>query len=156
MDDSAEDEWWKPHGVTFPPGREYPLTKAHSISCFTQMCRLSVIFHEILIHIYDPVQSKSEYEVEECIHREGAAMLQWWQDLPTFLKIDALILPDFSPPSHIVTLKSVSTFNIKQELTFSARSTTLSRSFFTDRCSFDAPTTRVRLLLLTHLISKSA
>lgn len=105
MDDSAEDELWIPHGLTFPEGSEYPLHKAHSISCFTQMCRLSVIFHEILIHVYDPVQSKTEIEVEECLIREGQAMREWWQDLPDFLKIDPLSLPQYAPPSHIVTLK---------------------------------------------------
>lgn len=71
------------------------------------MCRLSVIFHEILVHIYDPMQSKSEHEVEDCLYREGEAMRQWWLDLPPFLKIDALALPEWSPPSHIVTLKYV-------------------------------------------------
>lgn len=104
MDDSAEDELWLPHGVAFPPAQEYPATKAHSISCFTQMCRLSAIFNEILMHIYDPLRSKTEQEVDDCLIREGFAMRQWWQDLPSFLRIDAQALPQYCPPSHIVTL----------------------------------------------------
>lgn len=104
MDDSAEDELWIPHGLHYSDGQEYPATKAHSISCFTQMCRLSAIFNEILIHIYDPLQSKSEQEVEDCLMREGFALRQWWQDLPSFLRIDAQSLPEYCPPSHIVTL----------------------------------------------------
>lgn len=104
MDDSAEDELWLPHGVNYPEGQEYPATQAHSISCFTQVCRLSAIFNEILIHIYDPIGSKTEQEVEDCLIREGFAMRQWWQDLPSFLRIEAQALPQQSPPSHIVTL----------------------------------------------------
>lgn len=104
MDDSAEDELWIPHGLQFPPGQEYPATKAHSVSCFTQMCRLSAIFNEILVHIYDPLHSKTDQEVENCLTREGFALRQWWQDLPMFLRIDTQALPEYCPPSHIVTL----------------------------------------------------
>lgn len=104
MDDSAEDELWLPHGVVYPEGQEYPPTQAHSISCFTQMCRLSAIFNEILVHIYDPLRSKTEQEIDDCLIREGFAMRQWWQDLPLFLKIDVQALPEHCPPSHIVTL----------------------------------------------------
>lgn len=104
MDDSAEDELWLPHGVHYPEGQDYPPTQAHSVSCFTQMCRLSAIFNEILLHIYDPLRSKTEQEVDDCLIREGFAMRQWWQDLPLFLKIEAQDLPHYAPPSHIVTL----------------------------------------------------
>ena len=104
MDDSAEDELWQPHGLKFPEGQEYPATKARSVSCFTQMCRLSAIFNEILTHIYDPVRTKTEQEVEDCLIREGFALRQWWQDLPVFLRIDVQALPEYCPPSHIVTL----------------------------------------------------
>lgn len=104
MDDSAEDELWVPHGLRYPEGQEYPPTKAHSITCFTQMCRLSAIFNEILTHIYDPLRSKTEQEVEDCLIREGFALRQWWQDLPPFLRIDAQSLPEYCPPSHIATL----------------------------------------------------
>ncbi|KAK5075715.1 hypothetical protein LTR70_008357 [Exophiala xenobiotica] len=104
MDDSAEDELWLPHGLKYPEGQEYPATQAHSVSCFTQMCRLSAIFNEIMIHVYDPLRSKTDQEVEDCLIREGFAMRQWWQDLPCFLRIDAQALPEYCPPSHIVTL----------------------------------------------------
>ncbi|KAK5070615.1 hypothetical protein LTS08_004388 [Lithohypha guttulata] len=104
MDDSAEDELWLPHGVQYPEGQQYPPTQAHSISCFTQMCRLSAIFNEILLHMYDPLNSKTEQEIDDCLIREGFAMRQWWQDLPSFLKIEAQDLPQYAPPSHIVTL----------------------------------------------------
>ena len=104
MDDSAEKELWLPHGIKCPNGQEYPATPAYSISCFTQMCRLSAIFNEILLHIYDPLRTKTEQEVDDCLIREGFAMRQWWQDLPIFLKMEAQALPRFCPPSHIVTL----------------------------------------------------
>ncbi|KAK8045453.1 C6 transcription factor [Apiospora rasikravindrae] len=66
-DDSAEEELWIPHGVTFAPGKQYPPTPAHSTSCFIKMCELSVIFNQILINIYDPLQQLSPSIIEDCV-----------------------------------------------------------------------------------------
>ena len=96
---------WTPHGVTFPPGKQYPPTPAHSTSCFIKMCELSLIFNQILIHIYDPLQQHSPSIIEECVRTEGAALQCWWDGLPPFLRIDTDTMPLYAPPSHIVTLK---------------------------------------------------
>ena len=69
------------------------------------MCQLSVIFNQILIHMYDPLQQRTEEEIQTCFVREETALHQWWDDLPPFLKIDINALPVLAPPSHIVTLK---------------------------------------------------
>jgi hypothetical protein len=69
------------------------------------MCRLSVIFNQILIHMYDPADQNSEEEIQECILQEEVALDHWWEDLQVFLKIDTSAMPDDAPPSHIVTLK---------------------------------------------------
>lgn len=69
------------------------------------MCRLSVIFNEILIHMYDPLLQNTDAEVQECLYTQEAALQQWWEQLPSFLKLDPGALPTLSPPSHIVTLK---------------------------------------------------
>lgn len=105
LDDSAEEELWQPHGISFPPGQAYTPTKAHSTSSFVQMCRLSVIFNQILTHMYDPLQHSTSAEVRTCVREQGAALDTWWAELPDFLKIDVHHLPPLSPPSHIVTLK---------------------------------------------------
>ena len=72
-----------------------------------RMCQLSEIFNQILIHMYDPMGQNSEVEINSCLTSEGAALLHWWQDLPSFLRIDPQKLPTQCPPSHIVTLKYV-------------------------------------------------
>jgi hypothetical protein len=105
VDDSAEDDLWTPHGITYPDGMQYPPTPARSVSCFMQMCRLSVIFNQILIHMYDPMKQNTKAEVEACLDHEGMALKAWWEDLPHFLRIDTKDLPAHCPPSHIVTLK---------------------------------------------------
>jgi hypothetical protein len=105
VDDSNENEMWTPFGITYSDGVKYPPIAAHSTSCFVQMCRLSVIFNEILIHMYDPLGLNTEAEIQECLVRQEAALKQWWEELPHFLKIDAGMLPPLAPPSHIVTLK---------------------------------------------------
>ncbi|CAK7212646.1 hypothetical protein SCUCBS95973_001534 [Sporothrix curviconia] len=104
LDDSAEEELWQPHGISFPPGEEYPPTKAHSTSSFVQMCRLAVIFNQILTHMYDPLQHSTSAQVRQCVLEQEAALNQWWAELPVFLKIDVHSLPLLCPPSHIVTL----------------------------------------------------
>ncbi|CAK7229951.1 hypothetical protein SEUCBS140593_007419 [Sporothrix eucalyptigena] len=104
LDDSAEEELWQPHGICFPPGQSYTPTKAHSTSSFVQMCRLSVIFNQILTHMYDPLQHSTSAEVRNCVREQGVALDTWWAELPDFLKIDVHRLPQLSPPSHIVTL----------------------------------------------------
>ena len=57
--------------------------------------------------MYDPADQNTETEVQECILREEVSLDQWWDGLPTFLKIATNELPDDAPPSHIVTLKYV-------------------------------------------------
>ncbi|KAH8586683.1 fungal-specific transcription factor domain-containing protein [Bisporella sp. PMI_857] len=104
LDDSAETELWTPHGLEYPDGREYPPTQAHSISCFMRMCRLAEIFNLILIRIYNPLHQNNAKEIQDCLEKEGHALKLWWEDLPTFLRIDAQDLPMHCPPSHIATL----------------------------------------------------
>lgn len=69
------------------------------------MCRLSLIFNQILIHMYDPTLRNSEVEMQECLEAQEPALQQWWDELPPHLKIDPTNLPALAPPSHIVTLK---------------------------------------------------
>ncbi|KAH0489204.1 hypothetical protein TgHK011_009645 [Trichoderma gracile] len=105
FDDSAENELWVPFGA--PPLQttpwKYPPATAHSASCFLSMCRLSVIFNEILIHMYDPLMQNTESEVFECLTTQEPALQQWWDELAPYLKLEPMALPSLAPPSHIVT-----------------------------------------------------
>lgn len=69
------------------------------------MCRLSITFNEILVHMYDPVKTNTQAEMEACLEKEGPALRRWWDELPGPLKIDTGCPPPVAPPSHIVTLK---------------------------------------------------
>ncbi|KAJ6438016.1 C6 transcription factor [Purpureocillium lavendulum] len=105
FDDSAEEDIWVPFGaeqvgVTW----KYPPTPAHSTSCFMSMCSLSVIFNEILIHMYDPLSRNTDAEVQECLRTQEPAFQEWWNRLAPHLKLDPLALPPMAPPSHIVTM----------------------------------------------------
>ncbi|OGE51789.1 hypothetical protein PENARI_c012G03888 [Penicillium arizonense] len=104
FDDSSENELWYPHSFSIPGGVEYPPTPSHSTSCFVRMSQLSVIFNQILIHMYDPLQQHTETDIQACFVREDTALHQWWDDLPPFLKIDVNALPVLAPPSHILPL----------------------------------------------------
>lgn len=71
------------------------------------MCRLSLIFNEILVHMYDPILQNTEIEMVECLQTQEPALQRWWDELPTFLKLEPARLPPRAPPSHIITMKSV-------------------------------------------------
>ena len=107
VDDSAENDLWTPFGACRNDNWKYPPTTSHSASSFMSMCRLSLIFNEILIHMYDPLMQNTESEMFECLHTQEAALQQWQDQLPPFLKIDPLNLPPLAPPAHIVTIKYV-------------------------------------------------
>lgn len=76
VDDYAEYELWSPHGIVYSQGLEYPPTTAHSISCFRWMCRLSIIFNQILLHIYDPSKVHTDSELRACLKSEGQSLKQ--------------------------------------------------------------------------------
>ncbi|OWT42370.1 C6 transcription factor [Pochonia chlamydosporia 170] len=104
VDDSAENDLWVPFGISqTDTAWNYPLTTAHSASCFMSMCRLAVIFNEILLHMYDPLSQNTDTEIQECLNFQEPLLQQWWDQLPTHLKIDPVSLPTLAPPSHIVT-----------------------------------------------------
>lgn len=104
LDDTSEIEIWTPHGIVFPEGTHYPPTQAHSTSCFMKMCSLTEILNQILIHIYDPVRKSSESEFYSCIQDQAKNLTEWWEELPSYLKLVATDLPPYCPPSHIALI----------------------------------------------------
>jgi hypothetical protein len=105
VDDSAENELWIPFGAPRGEAWKYPPATAHSASSFTSTCQLSVIFNEILIHMYDPLMQNTDAEIQECLQIQEVSLHQWWERLPHYLRIDPVSLPSLAPPSHIVTMK---------------------------------------------------
>ena len=72
-----------------------------------QMCRLSVIFNQILLNMYNPEKGASDKELLACFYQQDEALQSFWVHLPEFLKINPTAPPPYAPPSHIVTLKYV-------------------------------------------------
>ncbi|CAM1504757.1 Fc.00g023480.m01.CDS01 [Cosmosporella sp. VM-42] len=107
FDDSSENELWFPFDSPHGGDWKYPPATAHSTSCFMSTCRLSTIFNEILIHMYDPLLQNTEAEMQECLQIQDPALQQWWDQLPSHLRIDPLALPALAPPSHIVTMNAL-------------------------------------------------
>lgn len=70
-----------------------------------KMCGLAEILNQILIHIYDPVRKISESEFCACVQEQAKILTDWWEELPSYLKLEATDLPPYCPPSHIVLLK---------------------------------------------------
>jgi hypothetical protein len=70
-----------------------------------KMCSLSEILNQIIIHIYDPAGRTTEAQILNCVDGQGRNLETWWNELPSFLKLNINDLPPYSPPSHIVTLK---------------------------------------------------
>lgn len=105
------------------------------------MCSLSIIFNEILIHMYDPLSENTEEEMQECLQTQGVALQQWHEQLGDPLKMTPVVLPLVSPPSHIVTLKYVRYANGYQDLAniMIAYSTTPLQYYSTGQCYPSAP-----------------
>jgi hypothetical protein len=139
FDDSADTELWVPFGLLQTGEQQYQATPAYSTSCFTQVCKLSVTFNEILTHMYDPIQPNTYAQMQECLKKQGPAMREWWEQLPPHLRIDTADMPTVAPPSHIVTLKYVR----ERALTISQRYIRVSQSADT-RCLIALCTTHSR------------
>jgi hypothetical protein len=128
MDDFTENDPWEPYyGFTEDPARiktPYPPTKGRVISCFTALCRLSIILSTIMLEIYGPslVMDGPEYgsprtptkAVQDRLKRHSmknsafikvATQLQEWSiSLSDNLRLNVEELPALSPPPHIVSL----------------------------------------------------
>ena len=105
VDDTAEFEIWKPHGIDPQMAQAYPPMQAHSISCFMRMCGLAEILNEVLVHLYDPHRQRPEEQVQYFVEELASKLHGWHSELPEFLKLSAVDLPLMCPPSHIAVLK---------------------------------------------------
>lgn len=85
VDDVAEMVGWTPHGVEGLESEAYPAQPARSVSCFTHMCRLSEIIHDIIIHVYDPLQSIPKFGMQRTLEELDVRLEEWWLHLPPTL-----------------------------------------------------------------------
>lgn len=105
LDDTSEIDIWTPQGLDQASTAEYPPTQAHTTSCFINTCALSEILNVILITMYNPAGTSTVAEVAKCATDAESRLTAWYSQLPAHLKMDLSPLPEYCPPSHIVTLK---------------------------------------------------
>lgn len=103
--DVLETEEWYPHGISLPEGMQYPPTSAYKTTCFINMCVLSKILNEVLMHIYAPDLEKTEIGFYTCIREQAINLTNFWEELPDYLKLVPGKLPLYCPPTNIVLLK---------------------------------------------------
>ncbi|KAH6662500.1 putative Zn(II)2Cys6 transcription factor [Halenospora varia] len=119
MDDFTENDPWEPY-YGLDEGRTnrvpYPPAKGHMISCFTGLCKLSVILSSIMLDIYGsstgfgPEQYQNDtiagfHSAKNTAFVRISSSIQKWRDeLPEFLRLDVANLPMLSPPLHMVSL----------------------------------------------------
>ncbi|KAH7378053.1 fungal-specific transcription factor domain-containing protein [Cadophora sp. MPI-SDFR-AT-0126] len=115
MDDFTEQNLWEPFygseqtqgGIPRPA---YPPQKGHTISCFTGLCKLSIILSTIMLEIYGtsstdtPTNSTLPNPKNSSFIKISTSIQKWWAELPFPVRLDVQNLPPISPPLHIVSL----------------------------------------------------
>lgn len=118
MDDFTENEPWTPYYGNHEQGdngkRLYPPQKGYMISCFTGLCKLSVIVSSIMLEIYGRTLEALASENEtgsvfqnmknSAFIKISASIQKWWIELPDVIRLKVNDLPALSPPLHIVSL----------------------------------------------------
>jgi hypothetical protein len=107
------------------------------ISCFTGLCKLSMILSTIMLEIYgssqeprnDGEQPSSQGTKSFAFIRISSSIQKWWIDLPEHLRLNVKNLPDFSPPLHILSLN----------LLYHTTSILLHRPFIVGATEFQSP-----------------
>ncbi|CAL5869493.1 uncharacterized protein PFLUO_LOCUS3723 [Penicillium psychrofluorescens] len=112
LDDFTETELWQPFYGSDPSVSQfatYAPRTAHTISCFTSLCKLCKILSRLMFELYSPHQPSkappSNLDTKSVAFAEINDELQdWWKKLPEFLKINTAQASSPSPPPHIASL----------------------------------------------------
>ncbi|CAK7231443.1 hypothetical protein SCUCBS95973_007918 [Sporothrix curviconia] len=108
-DEYEELENWQPFAYYTYAGaqlaRDYPGSPAYSVSCFTQLCRLSLIMNGILNAVYAERSVKKKPEaLAEDLQRLHADLETWKNELPPHLDFDPSSKSQTTPPPHVLSL----------------------------------------------------
>ncbi|CAK7210651.1 hypothetical protein SBRCBS47491_000847 [Sporothrix bragantina] len=108
-DEYEELENWQPFAYYTYAGanlaRDYPGSPAYSVSCFTQLCRLSLIMNGILNAVYAERSVKKKPEaLAEDLQRLHADLETWKNELPPHLNFDPSSKTQTTPPPHVLSL----------------------------------------------------
>ena len=118
MDDFSDTELWSPYfgEISSEPDvkpSHYPPTPGYVVSCFRQLCKLSIILNDLLHGIYSPTAAAhhgsnesgpSKPALDTPFMRIARDLREWWIALPPYLRIAPDGMPSLAPPTHIVSL----------------------------------------------------
>jgi hypothetical protein len=103
LDDFEELEHWKP--FAYSTTQSHPGSPAHSVSTFTELCKLSMIMNRILNKVYGERSSKrTPRELAEDLKLLHGNLDQWRADLPAHLSYDPSNTTLPIPPPHVLSL----------------------------------------------------
>jgi hypothetical protein len=103
MDNYEELENWVP--FAYPETQSHPGSPAYSVSCFTQLCKLSLIMNRILNKVYAERSTKrGPNELAEDLKSLHADLEQWGESLPPHLHFDPSRPSVTTPPPHVLSL----------------------------------------------------
>jgi hypothetical protein len=118
VDDFSDTEPWSPYfgeisseSDVKPP--HYPPTPGYVVSCFRQLCKLSIILNDLMHGIYSPTAAAhhgsnesdpSKPALDTPFMRIARDLREWWIALPPYLRIAPDRMPSLAPPTHIVSL----------------------------------------------------
>ena len=100
LDQYEEEENWKPLGFS---GSAYLGTPTHSVSTFTNLCKLSVIMNSISNEVY-PKQYVERETLTKDISSLHAELEHWYKALPNHLNFDPSDSVPVIPPPHVLSL----------------------------------------------------
>ncbi|KAL1869681.1 hypothetical protein VTK73DRAFT_3055 [Phialemonium thermophilum] len=115
-DEYEELEHWRPFAYAVQGGQsDYPGSPAYSVTCFTQLCRLSLIMTRILNKVYaERSAKKGPNELAEDLKSLHADLETWKKELPRHLTFDpsarreggkgSTVAAAVTPPPHVLSL----------------------------------------------------
>lgn len=109
VDDSGELDIWTPYhsdslNLTKLPYNQYPPQQGHTVSCFVNSCKLSIIINDVIVQLY----SRRDRTIAEASLTDIKSRLTLWRSRsPAHLVYDPDNLPSLCPPPHIICQKLV-------------------------------------------------
>ena len=107
VDDSMELETWSPYygdslNLSKLTHNQYPHMVSHSVSCFVNSCRLSIIINDIIVQLYS---RRSRTITEQALKDIKTRLDRWRAQSPAHLSYDPDNLPPICPPPHLISQK---------------------------------------------------
>jgi hypothetical protein len=107
VDGSTDAEAWCPYygdtmSLTSIAPLQFPYMKSHTVSCFVNSCKLSIIIGDVIERLYS---RQPKNVMEAALKTLQTRLNEWRAQSPTHLKCDPDNLPETCMPPHIISQK---------------------------------------------------